>query len=187
VASLGLGCGLPETTYFGDVPAVRDPKHLRWCNSGEPESLDPAMASTTTAMPLVYAMFDGLTDHDLNGLPRPSLATHWDISPDLRTYTFHLRQDARWSNGRPLDGYDVAYQVLRVLHASFASPNGDNLETVKNAVPFLGGKMRVLMRDVAAESRAGGRGGRRGRQAARRQDDYSVVEQAPRQGAAGAA
>jgi ABC-type oligopeptide transport system substrate-binding subunit len=148
VASLGLGCGLPETTYFGDVPAVRDPKHLRWCNSGEPESLDPAMASTTTAMPLVYAMFDGLTDHDLNGLPRPSLATHWDISPDLRTYTFHLRQDARWSNGRPLDGYDVAYQALRVLHASFASPNGDNLETVKNAVPFLGGKMRVLMRDT---------------------------------------
>jgi ABC-type oligopeptide transport system substrate-binding subunit len=188
VASLGLGCGLPETTYFGDVPAVRDPKHLRWCNSGEPESLDPAMASTTTAMPLVYAMFDGLTDHDLNGLPRPSLATHWDISPDLRTYTFHLRQDARWSNGRPLDGYDVAYQALRVLHASFASPNGDNLETVKNAVPFLGGKMRVLMRDVGG-LKAGqvvevvGVGGK----AARRQDDVAVVEQAARQGAAGAA
>ncbi len=141
-------CGLPDTKYFGDVPTVRDPKHLRWCNSGEPESLDPAMASTTTSMPLVYAMFDGLTDHDLNGLPRPSLATRWDITPDLRTYTFHLRTDARWSNGRPLDGYDVAYQALRVLHASFASPNGDNLETIKNAVPYLGGKMRVLLRDV---------------------------------------
>ncbi|MEZ4365373.1 MAG: peptide ABC transporter substrate-binding protein [Kofleriaceae bacterium] len=130
------------------MPAVGDPRHLRWCNSGEPESLDPALATTTTSLKLVYALFDGLTTHDKNGLPQPSLATSWDISDDLRRFTFHLRDDARWSNGRAIDAYDVAFQVLRVLHPSFASPNGDGIEPVKNALAFVGGRMRVMQRDV---------------------------------------
>src|SRR6516164_1527081 len=88
-------CGLPDGEYFGRVPEVREPRHLRYCNSKEPEAIDPALATTTTAMKITYALFDGLTIHDRDGLPEASLAIRWDVSDDLRTYTFHLRDGAR--------------------------------------------------------------------------------------------
>lgn len=141
-------CGLPDGAYFGRVPEVSEPRHLRYCNSGEPEAIDPALASTTTAMKITYTLFDGLTIYDKDGLPEPSLATSWEISDDLRTFTFHLRADARWSNGRALTAYDVAYQVLRVAHPLTASPSGDNLQSIKNAMGLLGRRVFVLRRDV---------------------------------------
>jgi ABC-type oligopeptide transport system substrate-binding subunit len=142
------GCGLPDGPYFGRVPEVTEPGHLRYCNSGEPEAIDPALASTTTANKIVTTLFDGLTIYDRDGLPEPSLANRWETSDDLRTFTFHLRDDARWSSGRPITAYDVAYQVLRVLHPLTASPNGDNLASLQNAMGFLGRRVFVLRRAV---------------------------------------
>ncbi|HEX4417894.1 MAG TPA: peptide ABC transporter substrate-binding protein [Kofleriaceae bacterium] len=142
-------CGLPDGEFFGRVPEVTAPRHLRYCNSKEPEALDPAMATTTTALKITHVLFDGLTIYDAHGLPEPSLATRWDVSDDLRTYTFHLRDGARWSNGRPLTAWDVAYQVIRVVHPLTASPNGDNLATLRNARGYLGRRVFVLRRPVA--------------------------------------
>src|SRR6516162_9920433 len=82
-------CSLPDGDYFGTIPDVRDrPHHLRFCNQGEPDSIDPAIGNTTNAQPLLFALFDGLTTYGMDGLPEPSLAASWDISPDLRTFTF---------------------------------------------------------------------------------------------------
>ena len=142
-------CGLPDSEYFGPVPAVRDPRHLRWCNSGEPDSLDPAEGQSTTVTPLMHAVFDGLTRYGDDGLSEASLAIHWDIAPDQRRVTFHLRRDARWSNGRGVTAYDVAYQIGRVLHPITASPNANNLDWVKNNLGYLDGTVRVLVRDAA--------------------------------------
>lgn len=143
------GCGLPDTEYFGQVPEVVDPGHLRYCNSGEPEGLDPATTSSTTAMKPVYLLFDGLTDYDQNGLPEPSLATHWEVSDDVRTFTFHLHDRGRWSNGRPITAWDVRYQIMRVLHPSTASINADGLSELKNATLYNGNAVRIVQRDVA--------------------------------------
>ncbi|MGE5399161.1 MAG: ABC transporter substrate-binding protein, partial [Ignavibacteriales bacterium] len=77
-----------------------------------------------------------------------SLATSWDVSEDLRTYTFHLREGARWSNGRAITAWDVAYQVIRVVHPLTASPNGEILATLKNAVGYLGRRVFALQRPV---------------------------------------
>ncbi len=149
-AALACACGLPDTEYFGQVPDVSDrPRHLRFCNSGEPEGLDPATVSSTTAMKPVYALFDGLTDYDQNGLPEPSLATHWDVSDDVRRFTFHLHDKGRWSNGRPITAHDVRYQVIRVLHPSTASVNADGLEPLKNALLYNRGAARMVLRDTA--------------------------------------
>lgn len=141
-------CGLPDGELFGRVPEVTEPRHLRYCNSKEPEAIDPALATTTTAMKITHALFDGLTIHDQDGLPEPSLATAWDVSADLRTYTFHLRDGARWSNGRPITAWDVAYQVIRVLHPLTASPNGEILSTLENASAYLGRRVFALRRPV---------------------------------------
>jgi ABC-type oligopeptide transport system substrate-binding subunit len=148
--ALATGCGLPDGEYFGDVPSLegRDLKHFRWCNSGEPETLDPALATTTTAIKLVYALFDGLYAYDANGLPEPSIATSTDQTSDLRRFTFHLRTDAKWTNGRSITAYDFAYHIQRVLHPTTASSNGDNLFTFKNAEEYLGSRVRVVLADV---------------------------------------
>lgn len=142
------GCGLPDGEYFGPVPEVRDPRHLRWCNTGQPESLDPGQASSTTATPLVHAMFDGLTRYGDDGLPEPSLATSWEIAPDQRRVTFHLRREGRWSNGRPVTAYDILYQAVRTLHPLTASPSADGLDFIKGYEAYVEGTSRVLVRDA---------------------------------------
>ncbi len=148
VLALAAGCGLPDGEYFGKVPAVGDPRHLRWCNSGQPESLDPGQASTTTATPIIHAMFDGLTIFGDDGLPQASLATHWEIAPDQRRVTFHLRPDGRFSDGRPVTAHDIAYQAIRSLHPLTASPSADALEFLKGYNAYLEGSGRVLLRDA---------------------------------------
>src|SRR3954447_6126951 len=92
-------CSVPDGDYFGRIPDDLDTTHFRWCNQGEPDHLDPATASSTISSPIINLLFDGLTVYGMDGSPVPGLAASWDVAPDLRTFTFHLRRDARWSNG----------------------------------------------------------------------------------------
>jgi len=143
-----VGCSLPDGDYFGRMPDPIDPAHFRWCNQGEPDHLDPALASSQASSPLVATLFDGLTTYGPDGLPVPSLATVWDVSGDLRTFTFHLRHDARWSNGRAVTAYDVAHSAFRVAHPLTASPNADTLAPIKGATAYLLRRGFVMRRAV---------------------------------------
>jgi oligopeptide transport system substrate-binding protein len=143
-------CGLPDTPYFGHVPEVTEPRHLRYCNQGEPEDLDPTMASTTIGVRLVQQMFDGLVVYDLEGKPVPGIASSWEVSADSRTFTFHLRSTARWSNGRALDAFDLGYQVVRVLHPTTASTNASNVPTLKGSAGFTARRLGVIARAVGS-------------------------------------
>ena len=146
VLALSAACGLPDGEYFGKVKGDPDPDHIIWCNSGEPEYLDPALASSTTDLKPVYAMFDGLTEYGLDGLPEKSVATSWDISEDQRTFTFHLRSDARWSDGRPLTAHDFAYHIVRVLHPLTGSKNAETHWKLKNGELYTANHVRLLTR-----------------------------------------
>ncbi|HEY0986501.1 MAG TPA: ABC transporter substrate-binding protein, partial [Kofleriaceae bacterium] len=148
VALALVGCSLPAGDYFGRVPGPGeiDPTHFRWCSQGEPDHLDPTLASSTVSSQLVVTLFDGLTVYGADGLPVPGLATHWEISDDLRTFTFHLRRDARWSNGRAVTAYDVAHSAFRVAHPSTASPNADTLASIKGATAYLTRRVFVMRR-----------------------------------------
>ncbi|HTJ40653.1 MAG TPA: peptide ABC transporter substrate-binding protein [Kofleriaceae bacterium] len=142
-------CSLPEGDYFGQIPDVHDrPRTLRFCNQGEPDYLDPALGNTTNATPILFAMFDGLTLYAPDGSAEPSLATSWDIAPDMRTFTFHLRKEGRFSNGRAIDAYDFAYAFLRLLDPTTASPISDKLEFVKNYDGYTGNTVRKLLHDA---------------------------------------
>jgi oligopeptide transport system substrate-binding protein len=158
VALVGLaGCGLPDGDYFGRVPERPDqidPTQLRWCSQGEPDHLDPTLASSTASLQLVATLFDGLTTYGADGLPVASLATSWEIAGDLRTFTFHLRRDARWSNGRAVTAYDVAHSAFRVAHPLTASPNADALAPIKGATAYL--TRRVLVMRAPAGALAAG-------------------------------
>ncbi|MEO6208133.1 MAG: peptide ABC transporter substrate-binding protein [Candidatus Limnocylindrales bacterium] len=89
--------------------------------SGEPPTLDPTMAQDSQSIavlrglqrPLVYI------DKDLNLVP--SLAESWDISPDAKTFTFHLR-DAKYSNGEQIVAGDLVYSFKRLVDPRTAAP-----------------------------------------------------------------
>lgn len=148
------GCGLPDGDYFGHVPEP-DPTHMRFCNSGEPEFIDPALNTSTTGTKILYAQFAGLTDHDLDGLPEPSIATRWEVGPNLQTFTFHLRADAMWSGSadgevaaRPIVADDFRYQLVRVLNPYTLSRNAETLWMLQHGKLYYYNRLRRIVNDA---------------------------------------
>lgn len=84
-------------------------------NGTEPSSLDPGLMTGEPEGRIADAIFEGLTFRDPATLrPVPGVAERWTISEDGRRYVFHLREDARWSDGRPVTAHDFAYAWRRL-------------------------------------------------------------------------
>jgi oligopeptide transport system substrate-binding protein len=81
-------------------------------------------------------LYEGLTRRDSRGKSIPAAANSWDISPDGKTYTFHLRPDLRWSNGDPVTSSDYRESWLRALHPNTASPYAEIFFGISNAQEF---------------------------------------------------
>ena len=110
-----------------DEPSVATPKgdqtlHLAGPTEG-PDSLDPAFSRDLSSAFLVRQIFRGLTrlDKDLN--PVPEIADRIEISADELTYTFHIRTNATFQNGRPINADDVIFTLSRAV--SPATAGGD--------------------------------------------------------------
>lgn len=85
-------------------------------NGSEPQDLDPQAVIGTIEMRIMTALFEGLVSQDPKDLhPIPGVAETWETSPDGRTYTFHLRKNARWSNGDALTAQDFLNSYRRAL------------------------------------------------------------------------
>jgi len=118
------------------------PADLTILNGAEPESLDPAIMTGQPDLRVCNALFEGLTRYDpKTGEAIPGLAERWEISPDLRTYTFHLRSNAVWSTGEPITAADCVYSWRRVLDPKIAAEYSGQLFFVKNAEEFNTGKI----------------------------------------------
>lgn len=80
-------------------------------------SLDPAKAFEFAGVGVVTQVYDRLLDFPPGkyDVPGPSLATSWEVSDDGRTWTFHLRDDAKFHSGNPVTAEDVAYSFKRVV------------------------------------------------------------------------
>ena len=89
----------------GDVILTLDASGMAVLNT-ELTSLSPALW-----MADVWA--DGLMAKDAKGNRVPHLATSWTISPDGKTYTFHLRQGVKWSDGQPFTSKDVVFTLMQ--------------------------------------------------------------------------
>lgn len=118
------------------------PADVTIVNFSEPQSLDPAIITAQPDMRIVSGMFEGLTRPDpKTGAAAPGLAESWDISPDGRVYTFHLRTNLVWSTGEPIRASDVVYSWIRTLDPATASDYAGQLFYVKNAEAFNAGKI----------------------------------------------
>jgi oligopeptide transport system substrate-binding protein len=118
------------------------PADLRIINGKEPESLDPATVVGQPDERVCLSCFEGLTRYNaVTAAPEPALAEKWEISPDGKTYTFHIRSNAVWSNGDPITAQDFVYSWIRVLEPATAGEYAGNLYYVKNAEDYNTGKI----------------------------------------------
>ena len=98
------------------------PADLIWTQVTDVITLDPARMTSLGDGRVAAALFEGLTVLDARDLePRPGVAERWEVSADGRTWTFHLRAEARWSDGRPVTAGDFSYAWRRALDPKIAS------------------------------------------------------------------
>lgn len=112
-------------------------------NGGEPAALDPQLVTGVLELRLMLALFEGLVRYDPETLePRPAIAERWTVSPDGLCYTFFLRENARWSDGRAITAEDFLFSYKRLLSPKLASPCASLFfSPVKNALAFARGEI----------------------------------------------
>ena len=102
--------------------AVRPRAELVAVNGVEPRTLDPALITGAPEGRVADAIFEGLALRDPQTLlPVPGVARAWDVSDDGLVWTFHMRPEARWSDGRPVTAHDFAWSWRRLLDPATGS------------------------------------------------------------------
>lgn len=109
----------------------------------EPPSLDPLKATDNVSGLILRHVMEGLTRMGEDGKPKPAVAEKWDINEDATKITFHLRKDAKWSNGDPVKAEDFEYAWKRVLNPDNAADYAYQLFYLKNGEKYHAGKAKV--------------------------------------------
>lgn len=120
-------------TFYGSVVVPREQK-FRWIDGTLPQTFDPAFAAAPPDTDLVRAIFEGLTDYDPQSLtPVPAVAKRWESANEGRTWTFYLREDARWSNGEAVVAKDFVDSWRRTMRIGDLAPHTDLLSNIVGA------------------------------------------------------
>jgi oligopeptide transport system substrate-binding protein len=111
---------------------------LRLGNGGEPRDLDPHTVTGVPEATILSALMEGLVmfHPETDTIPYPGVAERWDVSEDGRTWTFFLRETARWSNGDPVTAEDFVYAWRRVLNPELGNEYADWLYLIEGAEAF---------------------------------------------------
>jgi oligopeptide transport system substrate-binding protein len=117
----------------------------------EVSDLDPQLATQANDYSVLSALFEGLVDEDPVDLhPVPGVAQSWDLSQEGLTYTFHLRPEARWSNGDPVTAGDFIASWHRMLLPSLGAENATQLYVIAGAEAFNRGAGKFAAVGLAA-------------------------------------
>ncbi|MGE5702658.1 MAG: peptide ABC transporter substrate-binding protein [Clostridia bacterium] len=124
------------------TPEKSEPKVLHLNLHSEPPTADPGLAEDSTSGAVVRATFDGLTRTGDDGKPHESAAEKIDVSPDLKTYTFTIRE-AKWSDGSPVTAHDFEFAWKRALDPKTASNYAYQLYFIQNGEKFNKGEAKM--------------------------------------------
>ena len=109
-AALALTAMMAVTAMpFGVSADETDKTIVRINMESEPDNLDPWLSAASDTEAVFHNVFEGLVLFDETGALIPGLAKSWDISDDGLTYTFHLRDDVTFHNGKAFSAEDVVY------------------------------------------------------------------------------
>lgn len=140
VAGLATGCSTPGGSK--ESGSEDGEKVFRYAVSTLPTTLDPTKGQSIGDNEIQHAVTEGLT-RNTAGDVKPGIAEKWDISDDGLTYTFHLRKNAKWSDGKPVTAGDYEYSWKRLVNPETASPYAFIGDCLKNGQAIEQGKMNV--------------------------------------------
>ena len=125
---------------YTDTPTPKRGGTLRLALPTDISSLDPALAFDTISLPFLMMLYQGLVEYDDGVKLLPCLAADWNVSGDLRIYTFHLRPGVRFSNGREVAASDFLFTLQRTLDPKTAALTESYFEGIAGAKDFRAGK-----------------------------------------------
>ncbi len=108
---------------------------------GEPPTLDPDLSGDSISARVAHDFFEGLLSFNQKGEPIPGLAESWEISSDQKTYTFHLRNGIKFSDGTPITATDFVKSWQRFGDPKTGSPQNNMLEIVVNGAQIAKGQL----------------------------------------------
>ena len=110
-------------------------------NDADPETLDQHKTSTTYEAHVLRDLYEGLMIYDAAAKVIPGVAESHEVSEDGLTYTFSLRDDARWSNGDPVTAGDFVFSLRRIMDPATRAKYANILYPIKNAEAINDGTM----------------------------------------------
>lgn len=132
-----LGIVVLASLLLPKPAAAETPHTLRFANGDDITTLDPLLSAETTVGLLSQLTMAYLVRYDKNNRPIPELATvvptrgNGGISADGKTITWHLRTDAKWSDGAPFDADDVAFSVAAMQNAANSVVSHDGFALIE--------------------------------------------------------
>ncbi|KPA12087.1 Bacterial extracellular solute-binding protein, family 5 [Candidatus Magnetomorum sp. HK-1] len=124
---------------------VMEETTLRLPIAGNINIIDPGYSNDTFSIELIEQMFIGLTDFNPKTYEAtPELAKSWNVSDDGKTYIFKLRQDAKWTNGKPVTAHDIVWAIHRHIKPNSKCPSVSMLYVIKNASKINNGKIKDI-------------------------------------------
>src|SRR5215203_1497004 len=124
VSCLITGCtSSAKDQFFGRTVAPTE-NVFRYITGAEPESLDPPLPNGQPEARILMALYDGLIEyHPVTMEPIPAIAESWEVTEGGTEYIFHLRKNAKFSNGDPINANDFVYSIRRGFDPALASRN----------------------------------------------------------------
>jgi len=147
LALLAAGCGTTTSTGGGGPQNLAANQVFHWTinsSSGDISTLDPSVVTSFVGAINQYLIYDPLVVLDANNNVEKWAATSWDVSSDGLTYTFHLRNNLKYSDGTPVTAQDYAYGMDRSINPCLASPvsyyltGQAGVELVKDSLTYVG-------------------------------------------------
>lgn len=119
----------PEPFFAQSIPPKA--QEFRWSNGRLPKSFDPALAAAPPETDVVRALYEGLTETDPTTLNEvPGVAESWTASDDHKTWTFKLRKNAKWSNGKSVTANDFVRAWKRLVKLGDKTANRNLLSNI---------------------------------------------------------
>ncbi|HLB59972.1 MAG TPA: peptide ABC transporter substrate-binding protein, partial [Bdellovibrionota bacterium] len=115
---------------------------FRFVITTEPPSLDWSLATDHVSADILFNIMEGLVIFNKDLQVQPAMAERWTVSDDGKTYTFYLRKNIQWTDGKPLTAHDFAYSWRRLLEPKTAAEYAYFLFDVENAEDFNSGKLK---------------------------------------------
>jgi oligopeptide transport system substrate-binding protein len=148
------GCKKSDDKSGNNNQTPKDEQYVIYNLATEPDTIDPGLETTVGASTVCNQVFEGLMRLNNDNKPEPAVAESYDYDPAAPTkYVFHIRKEAKWSDGKPVTAQDFEYAWKRVLNPASAADYANQLWYLKNGLAFNSGKEGVTADDVGVKAK----------------------------------